>query len=163
MVASIAIATAQMETQPTENPLLSFFGKPYDPPDNGSVGAFNPTTGDVSWVKDMGRSGLFKIFPSPDGKVLLILSGDRYPDMAFPTKENTQNTVYLVSGKDGTVLSQSNPLLDNPRTIWAETAWQNLTPGFKDGAFTLTGELFSNPNHPQHVPFSVIIPLPAES
>jgi len=152
---------AQMESIPTNNPNLLFLYKPKDGASQkpAVIGAFDPKTKKAIWALPMGEATTVKIAASPTGDYLAVLSGDSRPDMALPAAPESQNTLYILNGQTGKVLLRTTPLTENPNTAWAEKSWQNLSLTFQGDGFTLSGQIFSNPSHPNPIPFTYKLPL----
>lgn len=154
LLLTTSILQAQMETLPTENPNLTFFIRPSD---GGTqkpavIGALNKEQ-EIIWGKSMAMASAIKIQPSPDGRYLAVLSGESREGMAYPSLPDSQNTLYILNGQSGAILSRVTPLQNDPSTKWADDTWQNLNLKFIGENLTIYGNIFSNPNHPQKEPF----------
>jgi hypothetical protein len=127
----------------------------------GKIQATSLTSGNILWSKTTGETSAIKIKPSPNGEFLAVLSGDKRRGLAFPALNGSQNTLYLLNGKTGNTIKSLAPLLGGDKT-WAEEAWQNLSILFQGNNLILKGDLFTNPSHPNPVPWSYTLPLPIE-
>lgn len=143
----------------TENPEVVFALKNYEQGHPAYIRAFNPKTQEQLWQKNMGEATTLKIQPSPNGKILAVLVGDKKKGISLPADSNSQNTLYILNAKTGKIIKKETPLAYS-QYKWAEKAWQDLTIEFSPNQIILKGTIFTNPSHPTPIKWKWETPIP---